>query len=337
MNDRTKPFKIALIAALVAVVTLLHYVVIPKDLELHMLYRELYFIPIMLASFWFALKFGVATSLVVSLIYAPHVFVYNGPHGTFVAVSSHILVFNLVAIVLGWLVDRRARQQQELLALENQAVLGRAAAAVGDEMKDLLGALKGLTHQTECLQCTKWDRDFELEMTRLEGMVEALSSIVPSEHVQLISRDLNEIIRERLAHHQDTARKAGITLEACLDENGCRTRTDTEKIGWILDNLIKNAMEASASGQTIQVRSHRGGTSCHVEIQDHGPGIRTEHLSKVFKPFFTTKETGHGLALAVSKKIMRDLGGDVQVASKWEEGATFTLTIPRENPAKSLT
>lgn len=335
MDERAKLLKILLITALVAVVTLLHYAVIPKDLGLHIVHRELYFIPIILASFWFGLKFGLATSVGVSIIYAPHVFIYDDAHGTLVAASSQILVFNLVAFVLGWLADRRTRQQQEVLALENQAVLGRAAAAVGHEMKDLLGALKGLTRQTEDLESTELDRDFEQEMKRLEGMVEVLSSFVPSERVQLISCDLNTIIREKLEHHQAAARKAGIALEARLDENGCPSRADTEKIGWILDNLIKNAMEASGSEQTIQVRSHRGGTYCQLEIQDHGPGIRTEDLSKIFTPFFTTKETGHGLALAVSKKIMRDLGGDVQVASKWGEGATFTLSIPREDLSAS--
>lgn len=337
MNERGNTFKIVLVSALVAVVTLLHYAAISEDLGLHLLHRELYFIPIVLASFWFGLKFGLATSVVVSIVYAPHVFIYDDAHGALLIVSSQILVFNFVAVVLGWLVDRRTRQHQEALILENEAVLGRAAAAVGHEMKDLMGALKGLTHKGEGLQCTELDRDFEQEMTRLEGMAGALSSLVPSEHVQLISRDLNAIVNERLEHHRTTAQKAGIALEVRLDGNGCPTRTDVEKIGWILDKIINNAIEASTSGQTIQVSSHRGGTFCQVRIQDQGSGIPAEDLSKIFTPFFTTKDTGHGLALAVSKKIMRDLGGDLLVESQWGEGATFTVTVPREHEPKSST
>jgi len=336
MDERAKLLKILLITALVAVVTLLHYVAIPEDLGLHILHRELYFIPIILASFWFGLKFGLATSVVVSLIYAPHVFIYDDAHGTLVIVTSHILVFNLVALVLGWLTDRRTRQQQEALALETEAVLGRAAVAVGHEMKDLLGALKGLTRQTEDLESTELDRDFEQEMKRLEGMVEVLSSFVPSERVQLISCDLNTIIREKLEHHQAAASKAGIAFEARLDENRCPSWVNPEKIGWVLEQLIRNAIEVSASGKTIHVRSHRGGTHCRVEVQDEGPGIKPEHLSKIFKPFFTTKVMGKGLALAGSRKILRDMGGDIQVTSKWGEGATFTLTIPRQYSGKPL-
>jgi len=107
MSERTKFLKIALISALVAVVTLLHYVVIGEHLGLHILHRELYFIPIILASYWFGLKLGLATSVAVTLVYVPHVFIYDDAHGTLMAVSSHILVFNLVALVLGWLMDRR--------------------------------------------------------------------------------------------------------------------------------------------------------------------------------------------------------------------------------------
>ncbi|UCG67027.1 MAG: histidine kinase [Deltaproteobacteria bacterium] len=336
MNERGNTFKIVLVSALVAVVTLFHYAAISEDLGLHLFHRELYFIPIVLASFWFGLKLGLATSVVVSIVYAPHVFIYDDAHGALLIVSSQILVFNFVAVVLGWLVDRRTRQHQEALILENEAVLGRAAAAVGHEMKDLMGALKGLTHKGERLQCTELDRDFEQEITRLEGMVGALSSLVPSEHVRLISRDLNAIINERLEHHRTTAQKAGVALEVRLDGNGCPTRTDVEKIGWILDKIINNAIEASTSGQTIQISSHRGGTFCQVRIQDQGSGIPAEDLSKIFTPFFTTKDTGHGLALAVSKKIMRDLGGDLLVESQWGEGATFTVTVPREHEPKSF-
>jgi riboflavin transporter FmnP len=105
MHIKRKPIRIALIATLVGV-----------NPELHILHRELYFIPILLASFWFGLRFGLTTSVVVSLIYAPHVLLYNDPHSTGLTVSSHILVFNLVAIVLGWLVDREKGQRQEVLA-----------------------------------------------------------------------------------------------------------------------------------------------------------------------------------------------------------------------------
>ena len=111
---------------------------------------------------------------------------------------------------------------------------------------------------------------------------------------------------------------------------------DKKAIGWVLEQIIKNALEVSDKRQTIHLRSRRSGNFCSVEIQDEGPGIEPEHLSRIFKPFFTTKEMGKGLALAACRKILRDMGGDIQVASEWGHGALFTITIPREYSGKAL-
>ena len=198
MANKRKTAKIALITALVVVITLLHYGAIHGQLGLHILHRELYFIPILLASFWFGLRVGLTTAVVVSLTYAPHVFVYDDPHGTLMTVGSQILVFNLVAIVLGWLTDRQRRQQNEILEAENLALLGRAAVAVGYEMKFILAALKRMVRQVNGLQCTEVDRDFKQEMGRLERTVDILSSFAPPERVTMLSTDLNSVIKERI-------------------------------------------------------------------------------------------------------------------------------------------
>jgi signal transduction histidine kinase len=330
MKKTKNDFKIVVIAALVAAITLLHYRAIPGHPGLHILHRELYFLPILLASFWFGLKVGLSTAAIVSLIYVPHVFVYNDSHGSLLTVASQIVVFNLVAVVLGWLTDRQRRQQQEVFAAENLAVLGRASVAVGYEMADLLTALKSMTHQVKGLKCTELDRDFHQEMARLEAMVKTLSSFAPEDKVELLSRDLNDIIGERVQSHQEAAEKAGVYLKALLDERGCPSRLDIERITWVLDNIIKNGLEVSRPGQTITVSSKRGGHHCRVEVRDQGPGIKPEHLEKIFVPFFTTKNKGTGLALAGCKKIINDLGGDIQVSSKYGEGATFTVAIPRD-------
>lgn len=336
MDAVTKPLKIGLIIVLVAGVTILHYSTIHGELGQHIPHRELYFVPILLASFWFGLNYGLVTSLAVNLIYAPHVFVHSKLQSNLLPVIFQILVFNLVAVMMGWLVERRKRQQEEILVIEKLAVLGRAATAVGHEMKDLLRALKKMADQAIGLKCTELDNNFKQEMSRLEQMVKILLSFKTIEPVQLFSHDLNMIIGERLQYHQKTANKSCVNLEVNLDEKGCPSRVDMETIGWVIDQIIKNALEVSSKGQKIHIRSLRGGNACIIEIEDEGPGIKPEDLPNIFKPFFTTKETGKGLALAVCWKNLRDMGGDIRVVSKWGEGATFILTIPREYSGKPL-
>jgi signal transduction histidine kinase len=336
MDTTKESLKIALIAALVVVISILHYSNIHGNMEIHILHRELFFIPILLASFWFGLRFGVTTAVVVSLIYVPFIFVHDDPHTTGLAVSSQILVFILIAFGLGWLVERQRRQQEEVLAAESLTVLGRAAIAIGHEMKDLLGALKRIAKKAEEQECVGLDENFDQEMSRLEQMVEILSSFVTTKPVQVFSHDMNKVVREKLEHHKKATNTFGVNLEANLDESGCPSRVDKNAIGWVLDQIIKNALEVSDKGQTIHVRSRRSGNYCTVEIKDEGPGIKPEHLSRIFKPFFTTKEMGKGLALAACRKILRDMGGDLEVASESGHGATFTIAIPREYSGKPL-
>ena len=336
MSDFVKPLKVAVVIILVVIITVLHYGTMHGRLELHILHRELYFIPILLASFWFGIRFGLFTSAVVSIIYLPQVYFSNTTQSTALTIGFQILIFNLVALILGYLVDRQKRQQQEVLGVENMAVLGRAATAVGHEMQDILAALKRMAGRAKDLKWTELEQDFEGELVRLEKMVETLSSFAPKESVQLFSYDLNAIVREKLSEYQKSAKKAGVKLEAKLDENGCPSQINIEKLGRIIDQIMKNALEVTGAGKTIQIRSHRKGGYCTLEIEDEGPGIRPENLTKMFTPFFTTKKMGHGLALAGCRKVLRDMGCEIQVDSEWGKGATFTVTIPREYSGRSL-
>ena len=337
MKTTKQSFRLVLIAILVVVISILHYSKIHGNMELHILHRELFFIPILLTCFWFGLRAGMTIAVIVSLIYAPFVFFAHGtPHNTVPAVIIQILVFNLIAFGFGWLAERQRTQQKEVLEAESLTVLGRAAIAIGHEMKDLLGALKGLAKKAEDQGCIGLDENFQQEMSRLEQMVGILSSFVTTEPVQFFSHDMNEVVREKLQHHQRAAKKVGVNLEISLDEGGCPSRVDKNAIGRVLETIISNGLEITDRGQTIHVRSHRSGSFCTIEIEDEGPGIKPEHLPNIFKPFFTTKKTGQGLALAAARKILRDMGGDIQVASDWGHGATFTITIPREYSGKPL-
>ena len=303
---------------------------------MHIPHRELYFIPILLAGYWFGLSFGLITSLTVSLIYAPHVFIHDASQTNIIPVSFQIVVFNIVAIMLGLLVERKKRQQKKVLKIENLAVLGRAAVAVGHEMKDLLGALKRIAEQMKGVNCVSVEQDFRMEMSRLEKMVEILSSFATAGPIQLFSHDLNEIVLQRLEYHHKSAKKIGVKFETNLEEGGCPSQVNTATVEWIVDQILLNALEVSSNGATVFVRTERHGNKCMLEIKDEGPGIKPEHLPNIFKPFFTTTEAGQGLALASCRKNLLDMGGDIEVTSDYGKGASFILTIPREYSGKPL-
>jgi len=112
-------------------------------------------------------------------------------------------------------------------------------------------------------------------------------------------------------------------FEARIDEGGCPSGVNTETLERIIDQIILNALKVSSKGDTIRIRSERHGNNCKLEIEDEGSGIKTEHLPNIFKPFFTTKERGQGLALAGCRKSLIDMGGVIEVASEYGKGAAF--------------
>ncbi len=336
METLKQSTKTGLIAALIVVVTILHYSSAHGGLGAHIAHRELYFIPILLCSFWFGLKPGIATSAAISVIYAPHVFSSSGTDSNLWSVIFQILMFNVVALILGYLVERGKRQQEQIIAVEKSSVLGLAATAVGHEMKDLLNALKSISSQTAKPEFAELNRDFQKELGRLEQMVDIISTFKTAEPLRLFSHELNAIIQERIKHHLAVANKNGVTIKMHLDDKGCPAQVDPESLRRVFDRIIQNALEASSRGQTIHIQSRRKGDHCEVAITDEGPGIKSENLQKIFKPFFTTKENRDGLSLSASYKMIKDIGGEIQVKSKYGQGAEFTVIIPREDSGKRI-
>lgn len=323
--------QIGLIGLLVLIVTILHYSSDHGGLREHISHREFYFIPILLSSLWFGLKHGLASSLVISLIYAPQVFAHREAQNNLWPVVFQIMVFNLVALMVGFLVERSKRQQEKLFAMEKAASLDRAATAVSHEMKSLLSALKSIANKTARAENGALNPEFQKELLRLEQLVDIISAFKPSGPLQLFSHDLNDIVRERIKLHRAVAGREGVIFTLDLDAEGCPSRIDIEAIRRVIDRIIQNALEASSPGKAIHIHSTRKGDRCEVMITDEGPGIKPEHLPQIFKPFFTTKEKGDGLDLSSSRKLLRDMGGEIQVSSQYGKGAKFTVIVPREH------
>ncbi|MCL7487728.1 MAG: HAMP domain-containing histidine kinase [Desulfobulbaceae bacterium] len=336
MKKVTSFSKKILIGALVIIITILHLGSSGNNMALHVLHRELYFLPILLSAFWFGMNAGFMVSLLVGFLYASYILAYTSGHVGMVTVIPQVFVFILIGTILGWLADREKELQKKRMTDNNVIILGRAASAVSHEMKQILSAMKSMFGRAGGLKQDEYDRDYEAELGRLDKMVDILSSYAKPEKGRIFSHDLNVVVLDRVKFFEKEALEKGIILKTSLDPEGCPSWIDPDKISWVLDKIIQNAMEVSGSGDTIGFSSRRGGEYCTVSIRDQGPGIKPEHLEKIFTPFFTTKPDGHGLALAGCRKSLHDLGGDIKVKSTLGNGAEFIITVPREPAGKSL-
>lgn len=336
MNTTSSLFKKYLVGLLILLITVLHYSTSQYSMTFHVLHRELYFLPILLSAFWFGRNIGFMVSLLISFLYSSYILTFAGSHGGMALVIPQIFVFMLVGTLLGWLADQEKAYQKKRSIDNNTIILGRAASAVAHEMKDILNALKSMFVKAEGFQSKELDNNFEAELARLNRMVDILSSYGKQEEGRIFSHDVNTIIKERIKHFQGVAVENGIIFVTELDPDGCPSWIDPNRVSWIIDKLVMNAIEVSSSGGKIYLSSRRGGDFCTISVRDDGPGIRPENLNKIFNPFFTTKADGHGLALAGCCKSLHDMGGDISVKSVLGEGAEFIVVVPREHSGKSL-
>ena len=105
-------------------------------------------------------------------------------------------------------------------------------------------------------------------------------------------------------------------------------KVDPDQLRQAIDNLVRNAIEASPSGARVSVRARRAGAAHVVEIEDHGPGIPAEALPRIFDLYFTTKPDGTGVGLAVTHQIVEAHGGSIEVDSEAGRGTRMIVTHP---------
>lgn len=330
MNRSTPYFKWALVVLLVAVITILHYRTVGGHADLHIIYRELYFLPILLSCIWFGLYQGLITAVVIGIIYLPHVFIYKDAHGLTAIVSVQILVFVGIAAVTGVLVERQRRRQKEAADTERLEVLGRAASIVGEEINTSLNTLRSALDRAMTSE-TIMTPQYARELDRLHDIADVLITFRSGKADEKNPRDLNRTVETLARRLADLGRGKGVRVLFEVDQEPCRADFAQERFTRLLEDLVTNAVEVSRRGQRVWIRSRHEPEQCLVSVTDEGPGIREDHLPRIFTPFFTTKPDGHGLALAASRKYLREIGGDILVENAPGKGARFTILIPRED------
>jgi len=150
--------------------------------------------------------------------------------------------------------------------------------------------------------------------------------------------ELEGIFREVRGLTAARAARRGVALAATLDYAGPVT-ADAVLLQRLLANLVGNAVDASAPGQTVTLSAVGGASGwVRLEVVDHGCGIAPENFGRIFDPYFTTKEfgddvRGFGLGLTICKKIVHLHGGTIGVASEFRRGTTFTIDLPATGPS----
>jgi len=224
---------------------------------------------------------------------------------------------------------------ERLLRSERFAAVGEAAAYVSHEIKNPLMVIGGMANQVERRlaedpAAQEKLRIIQTEVRRLESFLGELRDFLRPVQPSKQEIDLNQVIREVKALMEEAIREKGIRLEDRLHPDLPPVEADPNQLKQVLLNLVKNALEATEDQGAILVSSGTDDGRVWFSVQDTGKGMSEDVQEKIFHPFYTTKEKGTGLGLAVINKIVTDHHGDITVSSVAGIGSTFTVRLPKK-------
>ena len=233
--------------------------------------------------------------------------------------------------------DRLVELQEDVRKQERQAMFGRIAAGlvhdlshpiqnIGNSCKLILKMFDDVEYRET------FKRTVDREMVVVKRVLDDLRNIARPIPLERFPLDINRSVAEVVESMQQHAETAGVTLRAEVAPETAFVEGDLFALGRVYRNLIINAIQATAPGGLVVVATEARDKRVQVRVYDTGCGIPPDRLGAIFEDFGTTKRRGLGLGLAISKKIVEQLGGRISVASEVGKGTTFVLDFPRTKP-----
>jgi signal transduction histidine kinase len=225
------------------------------------------------------------------------------------------------------------RQKQRIQRREHFATVGELAAGLAHEVRTPAGVIKGAA-QYLSREAPSKDREFldiiVEEADRLNSVVtEFLEYARPADRTPLrISlREPVERAMVRLRRERSEAMER-IRSRMHVAEPAPKVNADPSEIERVVFNLLTNAVEAMPEGGDLTVRVNGAGGEARISVEDAGTGISDEDRLQLFRPFFTTRERGVGMGLAICRRIVEENGGSIAVETAPGKGSRFTIKMP---------
>jgi signal transduction histidine kinase len=235
-------------------------------------------------------------------------------------------------------VERSAPSERRSLEARHVRSLEELSASIAHEIRNPITAAKSLVQQMgedpASVENVEYAKVALEELDRVERSVAHLLRFAREEEMVMLDLRLADVISSAVATLRDRASARGVALQVSVGAD-CQLHGDAEKLRRVVINLVSNALDALEGARVpkplieVTAGENLAGTECWVRVRDNGPGIPQEALSRIFSPFYTSKERGTGLGLAISKKVVDAHGGAIEVQSQPGAGAEFTLTIPK--------
>lgn len=253
--------------------------------------------------------------------------------------NEHGLVDKGVLVILRDVTNER-KQEASALECERSNAVKLLAAGVAHEIGNPLNALnihlQLLSRELREVSDEPLRKSLEdlvgvarTEVGRLDAIItQFLRAVRPSKPV-LVPEQLTQVLEETLKLLKPEFENRRIAVSVDIPEAVPEVRLDRSQIKQVFFNLIKNALEAMTDGGTLKIVFGVGDAFVEIAFIDTGAGIPSDELGRVFEPYHTTKVKGSGLGLMIVQRIIDDHGGEIELASKPDEGTCFKIRLPR--------
>jgi two-component system sensor histidine kinase HydH len=229
-----------------------------------------------------------------------------------------------------------AESKASLRRSERLAALGQLTAGLAHELRNPLGTIKASAEMLS-KNLAKGRPEVLAEMTgyigaevnRMNGLIASFLDFARPLQIHAEIADLRAVVEDVVAQQVEPAKSRNVTLVKQLEPDSLEFAFDAGLMKIALSNLVQNAIQASSSGQKVEIRTVARDKDLIVLVSDQGEGIQAQHLESIFNPFFTTKPQGIGLGLPIVSKIVDEHQGRLQVFSEPGKGTTFEITLPR--------
>jgi len=301
---------------------------------------KLYFIPIALSAIYWGLSGALAASMAFSILALLNLIFQPIFESALYTSIGEVVCFFLTGFIVSAMIpvdeqeDVVQEKPVEVKTDENHIdAMERLAKTVAkdvkqplDSIRELLSKLKNETGPENLQPAIK---SITKEVDRLNGVVAdyidfAAPRVTHTQHINVPA-----IIENVVEQVRPQAERVGVRLVLDSEKIEGFTHGDEERLNRMLLNLLINGLQASEGGGQVEVTCKRGGTkNIKIDISDTGAGIDQDNISKIFNPFFTTRQRGSGLGLSIAKVIAEEHNGSLEVYNLPSSGARFSISLP---------
>ncbi len=230
-------------------------------------------------------------------------------------------------------VKQLQQRERELLRAEQLAAVGQLAAGMAHEIRNPLMSIKMLIQaaREEGPSAGLYGQDLivmEREIRQMQRSIQSFLDFARPPKLHKTTTDIRQVVERTIELIQGRAEKQSVSLMTDGPARPIYLQADASQLQQVILNLALNALDAMPTGGTLTLTLRNARDLLEITVADTGPGLPTEIRARLFEPFATTKPTGLGLGLVISRRIIEDHAGNLDADNSPATGACFRILLP---------